>query len=126
MPTRTPHLFSSFLCRPRRAAGTIFGLFLAAASCSTPTDGGARVLSAELTAPAPLVRTLRVELDRPSTLTVEYWTDGDPHLRVESPSAQSANVALTRLRPNRSYHYQVVGTTASGSFASDTVPSDLA
>jgi len=112
MTTRTPRL--------------IFGLLIAATSCSTPTDGGVRVLSAELAVPAPLVRTLRVELDRPSTLTVEYWTDGDPHLRVESPSTRSATVALTRLRPNRRYQYQVVGTTASGSFVSDTVPSDLA
>jgi len=108
-----------------RAAAALLGLLVAALSCSTPTDGGVRVLSAELTTPAPFARTLRVELDRPSALAVEYWTDGDPHLRVEAPVTQSATVALTRLRPNRSYHYQVVGTTASGSFVSDTVPSDL-
>jgi hypothetical protein len=100
---------------------------LAVAACGAPTDaGGLRVLSAELTAPAPFVRALHVELDRPAEVTVAYWTDGDSPLRVHVPAAQSASVALTRLRPNRSYHYQVVGTTASGTFTSDTVPTDLA
>jgi hypothetical protein len=100
---------------------------LAAAACGAPTDaGGLRVLSAEITTPAPLVRALRVDLDRPAELTVEYWTEGDSRLRVQAAAGQSASVALTRLRPNRSYHYQVVGTTATGTFTSDTVPTDLA
>jgi hypothetical protein len=100
---------------------------LAAASCGAPTDaGGLRVLSAALTAPAPLVRVLHVELDRPAQVAVEYWTDGDPRLRVEVSAAPSASVALTRLRPSRSYRYEVVGTTASGTFTSDTLPADLA
>lgn len=86
----------------------------------------ARVLSTELTTPAPLVRTLTVQLDRPAELTVEYWTDGDPHLRVQATASPSASIALTRLRPKRSYRYEVVGTTVSGTFTSDTVPSDLA
>ena len=100
---------------------------LAAAACASPTDAnGVRVVSTAVTTPAPFVRTLHVELDRPSELTVEYWTDGDAHLRVQAPAAQSASVALTRLRPSKSYHYQVVGTSASGTFTSDTVPTDLA
>ena len=108
---------------PRFAAA----LCALAAACASPTDAdGVRVLSTELTTPTPFVRTLHVELDRPSELTVEYWTDGDVHLRVQAPFAQSASVALTRLRPNKGYHYQVVGTSASGTFTNDTVPTDLA
>ena len=100
---------------------------LAAVACGAPTDAsGVRVLSVELTTPAPFVRALHVELDLPAQLVVEYWTDGDPHLQVQAAAAQVASVALTRLRPNRSYHYQIVGTSASGTFQSDTVPTDLA
>ena len=100
---------------------------LALAACDAPTDVRvARVLSTELMTPTPLVRTLHVELDRPAELTVEYWTDGDPHLRVQATASPSATVALTRLRPKRSYRYEVVGTSVSGTFTSDTVPSDLA
>jgi hypothetical protein len=54
------------------------------------------------------------------------WTEGDPHLRVQATASPSASVALRRLRPRRSYRYQVVGTSASGTFTSDSVPSDLA
>jgi hypothetical protein len=91
--------------RLRRARRVAVVSALAAVACGTPTDaGGVRVLSAELTTPAPFVRALRVELDRPAELAVGYWTDGDAHLRVQAPAAQLASVALTRLRPNRSYH----------------------
>ena len=51
-----------------RRLNTISALVLAA--CGAPTDAdGPRVVSAELSAPAPLVRTLRVELDRPAEVT---------------------------------------------------------
>lgn len=63
-------------------------------------------MSAELSAPAPLVRTLRVELDRPAEVTVEYWTEGDPHFQVTAPASSSASLVLTRLRPKRSYEYR--------------------
>jgi hypothetical protein len=82
-------------------------------------------VSADLTAPAPLVRTLKLELDRTAEVTVEYWTEGDPHFRVTVPASQSPSIALTRLRPRRSYRYEVVGTSASGTFTSDTLPTDL-
>ena len=108
-----------------RRLATISALVLAA--CGAPTDADrAHVVSADLSAPAPLVRTLRVELDRPAEVTVEYWTDGDPHLRVEAPASPSASLVLTRLRPGRSYQYRVVGASASGTFTSDTIPTDLA
>jgi hypothetical protein len=84
------------------------------------------VVSAELTTPAPLVRALKVELDRTAEVTVEYWTEGDPHFRVTAPAAQSASLVLARLRPGRRYQYQVAGTSASGAFTSDTIPTDLA
>ena len=98
-----------------------------AAACGAPTDtDGPRVLSAELSTPAPFVRTLRVELDRPAEVAVEYWTEGDAHLRVQAPASPTASLALTRLRPRRSYAYRIVGTSTTGSFTSDTVPTDLA
>jgi hypothetical protein len=100
---------------------------IAVAACDTPTDvDRVSVLSAELTAPVPFVRNLDVELDRPADVTVEYWTEGDAHLRVEAAAAPSATLMLTRLRPNRSYRYEIVGTTTSGTFRTDTLPSDLA
>ena len=100
---------------------------LVLAACGAPTDADRpHVVSAELSAPAPLVRTLRVELDQPADVTVEYWTEGDPHLRVEAPASPSASLVLTRLRPGRSYEYQVVGTSTRGTFTSDTIPTDLA
>ncbi|MFL5617193.1 MAG: aryl-sulfate sulfotransferase [Gemmatimonadaceae bacterium] len=110
---------------PLRALVTLS--MLAVVACGAPTDvGGPRVLSAELSAPAPFVRTLHVELDRAAEVTVKYWTEGDSHLLVEAPASQSASLALTRLRPKRSYQYQVVGTSTSGTFMSDSVPTDLA
>jgi hypothetical protein len=84
------------------------------------------VVSAELSTPAPLVRTLHVELDRTAEVTVEYWTEGDPHLRVQATASPSASLVLTRLRPRQSYQYQIVGTSTSGTFTSDTLPADLA
>ena len=107
-----------------RTLATLAALTLIA--CGAPTDvDGPRVLSAEPTMPAPLVRALTLELDRTAEVTVEYCTEGDPHLRVPAPASPSPSVALTRLRPGRSYQYQVVGTSTSGTFTSDTIPSDL-
>ncbi|PYP76112.1 MAG: hypothetical protein DMD35_19470 [Gemmatimonadetes bacterium] len=117
---------------PISRARTVLGALVAISAltfvaCDAPTDvDSVRVLSAELTTPAPLVRTLRVALDRPAELTVEYWTDGDSRLRVQAPASASPSITLTRLRPRRSYHFQVVGTTLTGDFTSDTVPTDLA
>jgi hypothetical protein len=100
---------------------------LFAVACGAPTDvAGVRVVSTTLATPAPCVRTLQIQLDQPAELTVEYWTEGDSRLRVRALASQSASIALTRLRPSRTYRYQVVGTTASGTFTSDTVPADLA
>jgi hypothetical protein len=114
--------------RARTALRTLATLAaLAAIACDSPTDVDTpRVLSAELSAPAPFVRTLALELDRSADVTVEYWTEGDSHFRVQATASPSASLVLTRLRPRRSYQYQVVGTSTSGSFTSDTVPTDLA
>lgn len=111
--------------RTRRAVAAL-AVFVATA-CDSPTDVPVvRVLSAELAVPAPFARTLNVQLDQPSELTVEYWTEGDAHLRVQVPASQSPSVALTRLRPSRSYQYRIVGTATSGTFATDPVPADIA
>ena len=85
------------------------------------------MLSAELSAPAPFVRTLRVELDGRRRSS---WSTGPKATRTSAcrrrhPRAP-ASLTLTRLRPRRSYQYQVVGTATTGTFTSDTVPTDLA
>src|SRR5215210_2608118 len=100
--------------RLRTARRHLAALFALAAACTSPTDAvGVRILSSEVTAPAPFVRTLRLELDQASELTVEYWAEGDAHLRVQAPLAQSASVVLTRLRPGKTYQYRVAGSCTS-------------
>lgn len=102
-------------------------LLVLSLACAAPTELRApRVLSVSLSAPMPLVRTLEVTLDRSAGLAVEYWTDGDARLRVETSPAPSASVALTRLRSGRTYRYEIAGTDASGTFTTDTLPTDLA
>jgi hypothetical protein len=107
-----------------RALAALFALTLAACDAPTTVDAP-RIVSADLTVPAPLVRTLKLELDRTAEVTAEYWTEGDPHFRVTAAASSSPSLVLTRLRPGRSYQFQIVGTSASGSFTSDTLPTDL-
>lgn len=123
MRTSPRHLRECFIAKELAALVWL----LAGVSCSTPMDVvSARVLSAELTTPVPLVRVLHLELDRAADLMVEYWTDGDAPLHVLAPASLSTSATLTRLRPARTYHYRVVGADVSGTFTSDTVPADLA
>ena len=96
-------------------------------SCATATDATLPgIVSASVSAPSPLARELHIELERAAPLEVEYWTDRGPRLRVRSPSALRHSLSLTRLRPGRTYQFQVAGTAESGSFSTDPLPPDLA
>jgi len=97
------------------------------ASCRSATDAsGPKVLSSSLLAPAPLARSLQVELERPASVDVEYWAADGPRLRVRSPSADHQTLQLTRLHAGRTYRYEVVGTSTAGTFTTDPLPEDLA
>jgi hypothetical protein len=83
------------------------------------------VLSSALIESGPLVRTLRVTLEKPVSIEVEYWTDGEPHRHATS-AGTSDSVLLARLHANRTYHYAIVGTGWQGTFKTDPLPTDLA
>lgn len=74
----------------------------------------------------PLVQALHVELERPAPVRVEYWTDAAQRLLVDSASAATHRIPLTRLRADRPYFYRVVGTGAEGAFSTEALPPDLA
>lgn len=90
----------------------------------------------------PLVLGLDVDVVPAAVVTVDYWTDVGPRLRVTSPAAETHHVLLSRLFANRTYDYEVrassaaMGTTApsadamddafTGTFQTDTLPTDLA
>ena len=97
-------------------------------ACELGTDAPPmKVISADLVAaPVPLVRALRLALDRSAPLVVDYWADGVPRLRVRAAAATEHSLLLTQLRPARTYHYEVVGTTTGGTFVTSPLPDDLA
>jgi hypothetical protein len=97
------------------------------AGCGLGTDAPPpEVISAELTDPAPLVRTLRLEVARPAPVTVEYWAEDTPRLRVHGSAATEHSLVLTQLRPGRVYQYQVSRTATAGTFVTAPLPDDLA
>lgn len=77
-----------------------------------------------------LVFEARIETSSAAGVTVDYWTDGEPTLRVASPPSTSHRILLARLLPNRTYDYSLVvgieGTPLTGSFTTGALPSDLA
>jgi arylsulfotransferase ASST len=102
-------------------------LLVPLAGCALGTDPPpVRVVSADLVAPAPLVRTLRLALEQPAAVTVEYWADGVPRLRVRGPVAAEHLLLLAQLRPGRTYNYEVLGTATAGTFVTGALPEDLA
>jgi arylsulfotransferase ASST len=120
----TRRLFASHRFRWQVVRST---LLLPLAGCALGTDPPpVRVVSADLAAPAPLVRTLRLALERPAAVTVEYWADGVPRLRVRGPAAAEHSLLLAQLRSGRTYHYEVVGTATAGTFETAALPEDLA
>lgn len=117
--TATPGLVTS------RNATTV-ALCLLLASCDSPTGPPLAVTSASVEAVGPLVRELSVTLDEPAPLEVEYWTEDGPRLRVTSPSAATHGVLLSRLRPGRTYSYEIVRASHSGTFETGDLPPALA
>jgi hypothetical protein len=110
----------------RRAASPLLLLALLA-SCTLATEARAPVvLSAAVSTPSQLARILTLELDRPSPVTVEYWSPDGPRLQVTSPDGVRHTVALTRLHADSHYQYQVAETTTTGDFSTDPLPADLA
>jgi hypothetical protein len=93
----------------------------AATEVSTPT-----VLSAVVSSPSPLTRTLDLEFSRSTPVTVEYWSTDGPRLRVSSPDGVLHSLSLTRLRADHRYQYRLEGMNASGAFSTDPLPADLA
>ena len=71
----------------------------------------------ESTDHAPLTLGLQVDATPDAELTVDYWTEGEPRLRLTSPAADTHALVLVRLLPERTYHYEVratfVGDSAS-------------
>jgi hypothetical protein len=76
--------------------------------------------------PAGLAQPLRIRLDEPASLTIVYWSEGGPRLRVQSSNAREHAVVLTRLRAASTYSYEVVGTATVGTFQTPPLPADLA
>jgi hypothetical protein len=102
-------------------------LLLLLVGCGLATDTPPiKIISTDLAAPAPLVRILRLALDRPAAVTVEYWAEASPRLRVHGKAAAEHDLLLTRLRPGRTYSYEVLGTGVTGTFGTAPLPDDLA
>ena len=102
-----------------------FALMLAMSGCTSLSEAP-RVRAHHIRPAGPLVQTLHVELERPSPVRVEYWTDGAPRLTIDSGGAATHRIPLTRLRADRPYFYRIVGTDAEGAFSTEALPSDLA
>ena len=71
-------------------------------------------------------RLLTIELDQPAPLAIEYASDAGDVLRVESPASRTHTVALTRLRANSTYTYDLENLDRSGTFETPPLPDDLA
>ncbi|HSM35679.1 MAG TPA: aryl-sulfate sulfotransferase [Longimicrobiales bacterium] len=85
----------------------------------------------ESTDHAPLTLGLQVDASPAAEVTVDYWTEGEPRLRITSPAADAHALLLVRLLAERTYQYEVraafVGDSAyadtlAGEFTTDTLP----
>jgi hypothetical protein len=96
-------------------------------ACDSPANPSRpQVESIAVVEAGPLVGVLDVVLRGAAPLTVEYWTDNGPRLRVRSPSATTHFITLARLRANRLYHYEVQETGHTGVVETGALPEDLA
>ena len=107
-------------------AGVLAILLVIASGCSVAGVEAPRVRTHRTTTAGPLVQALHVELQRSAPVRVEYWTDDGRRLIVESKTATTHRILLTRLRADRTYLYRLVGTDAEGAFSTDALPPDLA
>ncbi len=74
----------------------------------------------------PLTQGVRITLRDAAPLTVKYGSADGPRLSIESPAARQHDLLFARLRPGRVYTATIAGTRDTFSFATDTLPSDLA
>jgi len=106
---------------------TLLLFALATSGCSSVFGVEApRVRTHRITGAGPLVQMLRVELQRSAPVRVEYWTDDGRRLLVDSSTAATHSILVSRLRPDRTYFYRIVGTNAEGAFTTEALPPDLA
>ncbi|MEN8374918.1 MAG: aryl-sulfate sulfotransferase [Gemmatimonadota bacterium] len=117
-------------------------LAILAAACSdatAPVDDtdpppGPTVSVEQLSTLNPLTRGFRVDVAPTAAVTVDYWTEGEPRLRVRSDPGQSHELLVGRLLPDATYEYEVAFEfddatvtvdPATGSFVTDTLPTFL-
>lgn len=83
---------------------------------------------------APLTLGLTVAVAPSAAVAVDYWTDGEPRMRVQRASAETHDLLLARLLPDRTYRYEVSvqfdgaslqAEPVSGEFTTDTLPDAL-
>jgi hypothetical protein len=111
----------------RLALWIIFPLLLVLSTAGLAVLSASRSIeSIALSEEVPLVHALRVTLRMSAPLDVDYWTDDGPRLSIRSDAARSHVVWLTRLRPDRLYHFQIRQTGTQGSFRTAALPADLA
>ena len=108
----------------RSASALLVALF--GVGCGSLTDAASFELRSVLLADAPpLVQPIHVSLTKPGPIDIVYWTDSGPRLRQHSEAALEHVVQLTRLRPNETYQYNIVGTEYTGTFRTAPLPDDL-
>lgn len=97
------------------------------AGCDLPT-GSSRLLvrAADVRVTGSLVRTLDVSLEYAAPVIVEYWSGDGPRLRVgANEMARTHALLLPRLRPDRTYNYEILGSLHGGTFTTEPLPGDL-
>ena len=116
-------------CHPRDVAATLAAIAAALllGACDSPSHPSQPdIISVAVSESAPLVGRLDVTLRSAAPLTVDYWTDGGPRLRIHSASAVSHSLHLARLRADRLYHFAIQETDVSGTLETAALPEDLA
>jgi Arylsulfotransferase (ASST) len=126
LPRTQPHLHRLRLA-PRRRGWPIAALLaaIAVSACDGAVLDPGRDMSITVLPAAGLVQPMRIQFPRPRAVTLDYWTTDGPRLRVTSAADRAHDLLLTRLRPDRTYRYEVVGTGVEGAFRSAPLPADL-
>jgi len=77
----------------------------------------ASVSSIDVIDAGSILKTLSITLDRPSSVVVEYWTEGADRLRVTSDANETSHdVFVPRLRSASVYDYEVTTVSSLGGF----------
>ena len=113
----------------RPSACGVAVLAIAVAACSEVTQPTLTITTVSVTAPAHLVRTLTVELNRPGAVTVIYGDGLGSELEIErSEPSTEHSILVSRLSPGSQYSFRVLSGADeyAGTFATDSLPADLA